>query len=102
MGHLYQNGEFGKVVSKLSPGTKELQKRQNRGAFMTGYMFLSGDAGQEEAVKGYAWTEISMINGYEGAKEVIDYAELSMKESQIKMAKALAKQCLVSKLKNCP
>ena len=25
---------------------------------MTGYMFLSGDAGQEEAVKGYAWTEI--------------------------------------------
>ena len=43
-----------------------------------------------------------MINGYEGAKEVIDYAELSMKESQIKMAKALAKQCLASKLKNCP
>ena len=36
------------------------------------------------------------------AKEVLDYAELSMKDSQVKMAKALAKQCIVSKLKNCP
>ena len=54
---------------------------------------------EEQAVKGYAWTEVFLVNGYEGAKEVIDYASLSMKESQIKMAKALAKQCIVSKLK---
>ena len=39
--------------------------------------------------------KVSLLNGYEGAKEVIDYASLSMKDSQIKMAKALAKQCLV-------
>ena len=70
--------------------------------FMTGYMLLSGDAGEEEPVKGYAWTEVSLVNGYEGAKEVLDYASLSMKESQIKMARALAKQCIVSKLRNCP
>ena len=37
---------------------------------MTGYMFLSGDVGQEEAVKGYAWTEISMMNGYEELKRL--------------------------------
>ena len=69
---------------------------------MTGYMLLSGDTGKEEAVKGYAWTEVSQANGYKGAKEVLDYAELSMKDSQIKMAKALAKQCIISKLKQCP
>ena len=69
---------------------------------MTGYMFMSGEAGAEEAVKGYAWTEVSFLNGYEGAKEVLDYAELSMKDSQIKMAKALAKQCVVSKIKKLP
>ena len=87
-------------VRALTWYKRAAKKGKIEAQFMTGYMFLSGDAGQEEAVKGYAWTEISMqINGYEGAKEVIDYAELSMKESQIKMAKALAKQCLVSKLK---
>ena len=35
---------------------------------MTGVMFLSGDAGKEEAVKGYAWAHVSMENGYGGRK----------------------------------
>ena len=65
-------------------------------------MFLSGDAGDEQAVKGYAWTEVSRINGYDGAVEVLDYASLSMKDSEVRMAKALAKQCLVSNLRQCP
>ena len=104
MGHLYQNGWGVRQngVKALAWYKRAAKKGKIEAQFMTGYMFLSGDAGQEEAVKGYAWTEISMINGYEGAKEVIDYAELSMKESQIKMAKALAKQCLASEFKNCP
>ena len=62
---------------------------------MTGYMLLSGDAGEEEPVKGYAWTV--SVNGYEGAKEVLDYASLSMKESQIKMARRWRNNALFQK-----
>ena len=70
--------------------------------FMTGFLLLSGDADKPEAIKGYAWTEVSRVNGYSGAQEVLDYASLSMKDNQIKMAKALARQCIISKLKQCP
>ncbi len=104
MGHMYQNG-WG-VKSDGNRALRWYKRAAKKGKieaqFMTGYMLMSGEAGPEEAVKGYAWTEVSFLNGYEGAKEVLDYAELSMKDSQIKMGKALAKQCLVSKLKNCP
>ena len=49
---------------------QELQKRQNRGTIYDRVYVLVGRRRAEEAVKGYAWTEISMMNGYEGAKEV--------------------------------
>ena len=81
---------------------KSRKKGKIEAQFMTGVMFLSGDAGKEEAVKGYAWAHVSMQNGYEGAKEILDYAELSMKDNQVKMAKALSKQCIISKLRQCP
>ena len=41
-----------------------------------------------------------MMNGYEGAKDRLCRTQHERKSNQ--MAKALAKQCLASKLKNCP
>ena len=104
MGHMHQNGWGVRPdgIRALGWYKRAAKKGKVEAQFMTGYMFMSGEAGEEQAVKGYAWTKVSFLNGYEGAKEVLDYAELSMKDSQVKMAKALAKQCVVSKLKNCP
>ena len=75
---------------------KSAKSGQNRGTIYTGYMFLSKTQGR--SCQGYK-TEISMMNGYEGAKEVIDYAELSIKESQIKWLKHLQSSVLHRSLK---
>ena len=104
MGQLFQNGWGARPngLKALAWYKRAAKKGKIEAQFMAGVMFLSGDAGEEEPIKGYAWTHVSMLNGYENAKEILDYAELSMKDNQIKMAKALSKQCIVSKLKQCP
>ena len=104
MGQFFQNGWGVRTdgLKALAWYKRAAKKGKIEAQFMTGVMFLSGDAGKEEAVKGYAWAHVSMQNGYEGAKEVLDYAELSMKDNQVKMAKALSKRCIVSKLRQCP
>ena len=105
MGNIFQNGWGVKASPKraLFCFKKAAKQGLAKSQFMTGFLLLSGEINDEpEAVKGYAWTEVSRVNGYGGAQEVLDYASLSMKETQIKMAKALAKQCLASKLKQCP
>ena len=104
MGQLFKNGWGVRPdgLRALAWYKRAAKKGKIEAQFMAGVMFLSGDAGKEEAVKGYAWTHVSMQNGYEGAKEVLDYAELSMKDNQVKMAKALSKQCIISKLRQCP
>ena len=104
MGNIYQNGWGVKPNPKLALIWYKRAAKQGlpKSQFMTGFLLLSGDIDKAEAVKGYAWTEVSRVNGYNGAQEVLDYASLSMKENQIKMAKALAKQCIASELTQCP
>ena len=73
MGNIFQNG-WCKASPKRALCTG-LKKRPNKvlpTQFMTGFL-LSGEIDDEpEAVKGYAWTEVSRVNGYGGAQEVLE------------------------------
>ena len=71
--------------------------------FMAGYLFLSEEpTGKPNGVAGYAWVEVSRLNGYEGAIDVTSFLDYRLKEGELTLAKALARRCLSSKYGDCP
>jgi hypothetical protein len=71
--------------------------------FMAGYLFLSEEpTGTPNGVAGYAWVEVSRLNGYEGAVDVTSFLDYRLKESELALAKALARRCLSSRYGDCP
>jgi len=71
--------------------------------FMAGYLFLSEEpTGKPNAVAGYAWVEVSRLNGYEGAIDVTSFLDYRLKESEVELAKAMARRCLSTQYGDCP
>ena len=71
--------------------------------FMAGYLFLSEEpTGTPNGVAGYAWVEVSRLNGYEGAVDVTSFLDYRLKESEQTLARALARRSLSSQYGDCP
>jgi TPR repeat protein len=71
--------------------------------FMAGYLFLSEEpTGKPNAVAGYTWVEVSRLNGYEGAIDITSFLDYRLKESEVELAKAMARRCLSTQYGDCP
>ena len=71
--------------------------------FMAGYLFLSEEpTGKPNAVAGYTWVEVSRLNGYEGAIDITSFLDYRLKESEVGLAKAMARRCLSTQFGDCP
>ena len=106
LGALYMRGEG---IFKDRDKAFELFKKaarlgESRGQYMVGYIYQSGMLHPEEKSdheRGYLWSAISLMNGFEKARSVMIKASLRMSDKKEATLIKIAEDCIASDYTDC-
>ena len=106
LGVLYMRGEgiFKDREQALKLFEKAAKLGEARGQYMVGYIYQSGMLDPEEKAdyrRGYFWSAIALMNGFEKARSIMIKASLRMSDEKETAILELAEACIASNYKNC-
>ncbi|MBA57636.1 MAG: hypothetical protein CMQ40_00540 [Gammaproteobacteria bacterium] len=67
-----------------------------------GPLFNQQGATEEEYKLALVWSKLSARNGYEDAKELVEYARLHVDRDEIDVTEMIVERCIETEYKNCP
>ena len=106
LGALYMRGEG--IFKDRDEAFRLFQKAarlgEARGQYMVGYIYQSGMLHPDEesdSERGYLWSAIALMNGFEKARSVMIKASLRMSDDKEASLIKLAEECIASAYKKC-
>ena len=106
LGVLYMRGEgiFKNVDKAFELFLKAAKNGSVRGQYMVGYIYQSGmlnEDDESDSERGYLWSAVALINGFEKARLVMINAAKNMSNQQESSLIEAAQACIDSGYRNC-